>query len=165
MARGALAALAALALAGAAAAAPGRAIGCPATPPSRLASPGWEPARRALVPPGAASLLLCRYRGVIAGHTARRAVLVRAAAARAELAGSFDELHPFPALVRHLPFACPAINPGQWLLAIFGYARGQRVSVLVQLSPVTCRSATNGAVTRRASSSLLRRLEALVPSP
>jgi hypothetical protein len=47
-------------------------------------------------------------------------------------------------LGKHIRFVCPLINPGKWLLALLAYPQGKRVTIEVQLSPVTCQTAING---------------------
>jgi hypothetical protein len=119
--------------------------GCPVKPtgfsPSQSAS-----ARQELVPPGADSVTLCRYRGfndptprfaneLVGSHTVRDPSQVRA------FGEQFDALPPASGTLH--ASACPADDESS-LLAIFDYAHATPDPVSVRLTG--CSLATNGFV-------------------
>jgi hypothetical protein len=149
------AALAALPAAGSTAAPP-----CPAKLPTTLVSsrPG---AAGELVPPGAAALLLCAYRGLNPASSAGRLERSRLLGAGSELdwlVTTFDALRPSPPGI-----FCP-MDDGTADLALFEYRSGPADPVTVALTG--CRTAQNGHLGRTASltpgPALLVRLGALL---
>lgn len=102
-------------------------------------------ARAALVPVGAASLLLCRYLGESDPTTAGTLAgshLVRASSSLARLEREFNALPPIPPGTYH------CLGDGAFILAVFRYAHAPADSVRVDVNG--CRTVTNGFLKRRA---------------
>lgn len=145
------------------AASPARSPGtsCPARTRSVPAShrPG---AKRSLVPPGAGSVVLCRYAGLNdpahrAGRLVRSRVLARRAIVRA-LGHQLDRLHRLPKGA----VSCP-LDDGSEVAVIFRYPRGRDDPVTVELTG--CQVVTNGHLIRTAAtpgSKLIARLRSLI---
>jgi hypothetical protein len=114
---------------------------CPASGPSKLASPSWPAAKSKLVPAGASALRLCRYAGLNA--TPRLALLDQTLVQQhkhvARLVGELDALVPFPPGA----FACPA-DDGSQILVLASYPAHHQLRVSVALTG--CGTATNGSV-------------------
>jgi hypothetical protein len=157
-----IAIVAALALAATAGAGRARAAseGCAATAPA-TASP-THPGTGTLVPHGANSLLLCRYRGLNPASTAHRLARARRVTATSELARLTGELDALPNAGNLVH--CP-MDDGSEITATFSYPRAASVVVTVDLTG--CRTVGNGRVTRTAASAaggrLIDQLTALVP--
>ena len=118
--------------------------GCPETAPGAVSS-GSPGAQQQLVPAGAVSLTLCRYRGLSDPNPSYVNQLVGSATLtdpqQLQLsADQFNALPPFPNGV----FACP-LDDGSSLLARFEYANSPPDEVLIRSTG--CSSATNGYVT------------------
>jgi hypothetical protein len=96
-------------------------------------------ANRALVPPGATSVLLCRY-GLLHGGGLVDHRLVSSDTLTARLAESLN------ALPRRREIICPLFDNGQVLIAHFLYASGPEDPVTIALSG--CESVGNGHVDR-----------------
>jgi hypothetical protein len=123
-------------------------LGCPSKP-SGLGWSSSPSAQQELVPPGAVSLTLCRYRGLndpspryvneLAGSgTVSDQPHVQAFAAQ------FDALPPLGPIVPW-PMACPSGDESS-VLAVFNYAQGPPDPVFASLTG--CATATNGHVVR-----------------
>lgn len=133
---------------------------CPAHAP--LSLPNANPrAARVLVPLGATSVQLCRYRGLNAGpppQTLERARVVRSAATIERLTRRLDGLPRLRSGIH-----CP-MDDGSEVVAIFRYRGEPADPVRVGLSG--CELVANGRVTRTAASPegalLLRLLASLV---
>jgi hypothetical protein len=106
------------------------------------------------VRPGAARLRLCLY---VAAHPSRsRAIAGRATIS--SLISAFNRLRqPHKGI-----YSCPDDN-GSEMLLLFGYRGGRPERVVLRLTG--CRFATNGASSRLVTTSLQRRLLALVKHP
>lgn len=118
--------------------------GCPETAPGAVSS-GSPGAQQQLVPAGAVSLTLCRYRGLSDPNPSYVNQLVGSATLtdpqQLQLsADQFNALPPFPNGV----FACP-LDDGSSLLASFEYANSPPDEVSIRSTG--CSSATNGYVT------------------
>jgi hypothetical protein len=118
--------------------------------PSNVAAPSWERARRTLAPAGATEVRLCRLGPALATSLVASR-LVRAPAVVAKIVSAFDALPPKPRMIGNSRFACPDIYTGRFELALLSYPDGKRLSIEVQLSPVTCQTATNGSTVRLAN--------------
>ena len=136
--------LATLALAIAAAAAAATAPSaqqCPTRSLSAVAPDSWAPARHELLPPGAATLRLCRFSGFAGTRQPKLAGSreLRSAAQIAQLTHDLDALPPYPKLA--LP--CPLDNGSQVdVLAAYPSGRG----VTVSYDSTGCNRVTNGDV-------------------
>jgi hypothetical protein len=132
--------------------------GCAAAAP--LLPAGGAVAGR-LVPSGAGSLLLCRYRGLNAAAGARRLNGTRLITRRPEVASLTRQFDALPTST--LMFHCP-MDDGSEIAATFLFAH--RAAVLVTVELTGCTTVTNGHVTRTAATGagpkLIARLEALV---
>jgi hypothetical protein len=137
---------------------PGR---CAAREP-RLATP-LSAGPHALVRVGAATLLLCRYRGLNPARTALRLRSSRVVTDRAvvgSITAAFDHLPR-----QRASFHCP-MDDGSAILATFSYARGADVAIRVGLRG--CRTVTGPYLPVRTAISpggarLVARLERLAP--
>ncbi len=103
------------------------------------------PQRTTLVPPGARTVLLCRYAGV-PSQRLKKAVRITKHSTVLELAKLLDSLKPLPQGTT----SCPS-DDGSQVLAVFRGPRGTRQDrVLVQ--PGGCSKATGGGLNRTALS-------------
>jgi hypothetical protein len=115
-------------------------------------APSWALARSALAPTGATDVRLCRYHlGPPRATSLVASRLVRAPALVANIVSAFDALPPKPTRIGGRLFACPDVYTGRFELALLAYPHGRRLSIKVQLSPVTCQTATNGSLVRLAN--------------
>jgi hypothetical protein len=110
------------------AAANGRSPGCAAREPH----PGRPVAAgvRRLVPSGAATLLLCRYRGLNPSRTALRLRSARLLTGRAEITSITAALNRLPPATA--VFHCP-MDDGSAILARFTYPAGREVVIRIAL--------------------------------
>jgi hypothetical protein len=144
-------------LASSASSAQGRAaVGCPATAPaaSTVAVSG------VLVPKGATTVLLCRYRGLNPAATARRLARSRLlSSGLAQLIAEFDALPKASGVVH-----CP-MDDGSEITATFRYPAA---AIRVDIALTGCRTVSRGRLVRSASgpagTRLIDRLTSLLRS-
>jgi hypothetical protein len=119
-------------------------------------------AQRMLVPPGATTVLLCRYRGLNPSATAHRLQHSRRVTSTAQVARFTTELDALPKLGRVIH--CP-MDDGSEITATFGYRSA--ASVYLDVGLTGCRTVSNGHLTRTASSPggsrLIDQLTSLLP--
>jgi hypothetical protein len=106
-----------------------------------------------LVPPGATSVLLCRYRGLNPAATAHRLARARLVANAVEVKRFITELDGLPELKGRVP--CP-MDDGSEITATFDYSHAATATVSVGLTG--CRMVSNGRLTRTAESTTGARL-------
>jgi hypothetical protein len=131
----------------------------PTAPPA----PTVSGARAPLVPAGATSLVLCRYRGLNPPTLARRLLAMRRVTDRTDVASIAAALNALP--VSRGAFSCP-MDDGSEILATFTYAR--RASVAIRIGLRGCETVTGihppvRTAARPAGQRLIARLERLVP--
>jgi hypothetical protein len=138
-------AVAALAAAAAVAGAGVATNGCPAKAPETVRSLA-SGAGQVLVPPGASSVALCRFRGLNDPNPSHVSQLVGSAEVTAgtQVNSLEDQFNSLPAPPSGTVRVCPA-DDGSSLLASFAY--GNSPPDLVLIRPNGCASATNGYIT------------------
>lgn len=137
------------------------AVNCPSVAPKEVSS-GSHSASGVLVPKGATTLLVCRYRGLNPPATAgrlARARLLTTAKRLAQLTAELDALPQSSGVVH-----CP-MDDGSEITATFRYP--QQAAVTIEVGLTGCRTVSRGNLTRTASSAagsrLIDQLTALVP--
>lgn len=118
---------------------------------------------RELMPPGARTLVLCRYRELNPAATALRLRSARLVTDRVQVVGIATALNALPS--EGSGFHCP-MDDGSAILATFSYP--QRAAVVVRVGLRGCRTVTGPHLPIRTAISLggarlISRLEHLVP--
>jgi hypothetical protein len=131
--------------------------------PSAPPAPSVSGARAPLVPAGATSLVLCRYRGLNPPTLARRLLAMHRVTGRAEVESIAAALNTLP--VSRGVFSCP-MDDGSEIIATFVYA--QRTSVAIRIGLRGCETVTGThppvrTAAHPAGQRLIARLERLVP--
>jgi len=121
---------------------------CPASAPPAPKAGGAS----ILVPPGAVSLLLCRYGG-LNSKAPHRLLRARFVSTRKEIGGIVGSLDRLPKMRKVI--MCP-MDDGSEIVATFRYPSAAPVTIDIGLTG--CRTITNGRLTRTAAGSAGQRL-------